>query len=118
MLKFLADENLDGPLIRALVRAVPGLDLLRAKDVGLGGEPDEKIVEWAAIHGRILLTHDVRTFSRPFYLHLLTGSSHPGVILIPKSTPRGIAISDLLLAAQTGEAADFADQVTHIPFRR
>jgi hypothetical protein len=37
--------------------------LVRVQDVGLSGTDDPRVLEWAAGHERILLTHDVATIT-------------------------------------------------------
>jgi predicted nuclease of predicted toxin-antitoxin system len=59
--KFLADENFRGALVRGLLRRRPTLDLLRVPDVGLSGADDPDILDWAAREGRVVLTHDAAT---------------------------------------------------------
>ena len=57
----MSDENFDGDMLRGLLRRLPELDLLLARDAGLGGTPDPAILAWAAAEQRILLTHDRQT---------------------------------------------------------
>jgi predicted nuclease of predicted toxin-antitoxin system len=57
-MKFLADENFDNSIVRGLMRRQPDIDIIRVQDVGLSGEDDPIVLEWAAQEGRILLTHD------------------------------------------------------------
>jgi predicted nuclease of predicted toxin-antitoxin system len=57
-MKFLADENFDNSIVRGLMRRQPDIDIIRVQDVGLSGEDDPIVLEWAAKEGRILLTHD------------------------------------------------------------
>ena len=63
MLRWLADENFDNDILRALFRRKPGIDALRARDVGLMGIGDEGLLAWAAEQDRVLLTHDVSTLT-------------------------------------------------------
>ena len=63
MLVLLADENLNNDILRGLFRRRPDLDIVRVLDVGLSGATDPEVLEWAAQHERILLTHDVSTVS-------------------------------------------------------
>ena len=63
-MKFLADENFDNTIVRGLMRRKADIDLIRVQDVGLSGEDDPIVLEWAAEEDRILLTHDVATITR------------------------------------------------------
>ena len=56
MLRLLSDENFDNHIVRGLVRRLPTIDLIRVQDVGLGQTDDRAILNWAADHGRVLLT--------------------------------------------------------------
>lgn len=58
MLSLLSDENFNGDIIRGLFLRQPNFDLLRIQDVGLREVDNPAILAWAAIDGRILLTHD------------------------------------------------------------
>jgi hypothetical protein len=64
MLKLISDQNFNGRILRGVKRRVTKLDLVRALDVGLAEVDDPVLLEWAAVEGRILLTHDVNTIPR------------------------------------------------------
>jgi predicted nuclease of predicted toxin-antitoxin system len=57
MTRWLADENFNNNILRALFRENRNIDVVRAQDVGLAGVDDEKVLAWAASQNRILLTH-------------------------------------------------------------
>ncbi|MGK7942456.1 MAG: DUF5615 family PIN-like protein [Crocosphaera sp.] len=48
MIKLLADENLDNTIIRGLLRRNQDIDIVRVQDIGLSGENDPVVLEWAA----------------------------------------------------------------------
>jgi hypothetical protein len=56
--RFLADENFNNDLLRALVRRLPDLDIVRVQDTSVAGADDPMPLASAAREGRILLTHD------------------------------------------------------------
>ena len=39
-MRLLADENLDADIVRALLRRMPSLDIVRVQEVGLSGVDD------------------------------------------------------------------------------
>ena len=49
MIRFLADENLNNNIIRALKRRNAELDIIRVQDIGLSGVDDITILETSAI---------------------------------------------------------------------
>ena len=59
MIRFLADENFNGKILRSLRRDYPEVDVVRVQDTAIYGATDPQVLEWAAQEGRILLTHDV-----------------------------------------------------------
>lgn len=61
MLRFAADENFNGNIVRGLLRRLPDLDIIRVQDTPLYRAPDTKVLAWAADERRILLTHDLTT---------------------------------------------------------
>lgn len=50
VLRWLADENLNNDILRALFRIKRDIDIVRAQDVGLTGANDETVLAWAAEH--------------------------------------------------------------------
>lgn len=67
MLRLLADENLNNNIVRALRMRESGLDIVRVQEVGLSGESDPTVLEWAASELRVVVTHDVSTMTRHAY---------------------------------------------------
>ena len=106
MLRFAADENFNGKIVRGLQRRAPHLDLVRLQDVGLTGADDEAVLAWTADAGRILLTHDVATITAYAYQRLRAGQAMPGVIEVRSDLPIGDVIEDLLLLAESGFSSD------------
>jgi predicted nuclease of predicted toxin-antitoxin system len=61
VIPFLVDHNFNEHIVDGLTRRDATLDFIYVRDVGLAAAPDPTILEWAAMHGRVLLTHDRRT---------------------------------------------------------
>src|SRR5665213_23134 len=78
-LRWLADENFNNDIVRALLRRSRELDIVRAQDVRLSGVEDPRILEWAASEERIILTHDVATMTAYAYARVVAGESMPGI---------------------------------------
>ena len=115
MLRLLADENFNSYIVRGLLRRRPDLDLLRVQDVGLGGVDDPAILEWAAVHGYILLTHDRATMPDFAYQRMAAEQSMPGVfILNDRLSPRR-AIDELHLLATYSEQSEWNNLVVYLP---
>ncbi len=115
MLELLADENIEGKLIRGLLRRKPELDLVRVQDVGLAGIEDPAILEWAAQEKCILLTHDKNTIPGFAYKRIEAGLLMSGVVVIDPSAPIGQVIEDILLMEECGFEGEWDNQVVYIP---
>lgn len=115
MIKLLADENLDNTIIRGLLRRNPDIDIVRVQDIGLSGEDDPTVLEWAADEGCILLTHDVATITRYAYERLANNLAMPGVIEIHTDVPIGRVIEDLFVILECGRPEDLDGQIYYLP---
>ncbi|OAI47912.1 hypothetical protein AYO44_08530 [Planctomycetaceae bacterium SCGC AG-212-F19] len=98
MLKLVSDENFNADILRGLYRRRPDLDVVRVQEIGLNATPDPHILAWAAVEGRILLTHDRDTMPFFAYDRLRAGQAMPGVFLVSDLMPIGQAIDEILLA--------------------
>jgi hypothetical protein len=115
--RFLADENFNNHILRALFQRDPTLDIVRVQDVGLMTVNDPVILEWAASNNRILLTHDVETMTRFAYERLAENKTMPGVIEIDQTAAIAVIVEDLLILAGCGEESDVLGQVLYLPFK-
>lgn len=115
MLSLLTDENLDGNIVRGLLRRVAGLDIVRVQEVGLSGVDDPTILAWAAEQGRVLVTHDVETMTRFAYERVEAGLPMPGVIEVVSSASIGQAVEELALIVECFDDGDLDAQVLYLP---
>ena len=115
MLLLVSDENFNNDIVRGLLRRNPDLDILRVQDVGLRGEEDPVILEWAAREGRVLLTHDAATMTYFAYERVRAGKSMPGVIEVPDDLPLGTAIEDIMLIAEFGDKDELEGRLIYLP---
>jgi hypothetical protein len=100
VLGLVSDENFDGDILRGLYRRRPDLDVVRVQDVGLSATPDPDVLAWAAVEGRILLTHDRDTMPNFACDRVRAGQPMPGVFLVSDLKPIGQAIDEILLAVE------------------
>jgi hypothetical protein len=115
MIPLLSDENLNGAIVRGLLRRHPGLALVRVQDVGLMQKADAEILEWAASQGRGLLSHDVSTVPPAAYQRVADGKPMPGVFIVPDRMAVGQAIDELLFLSVDAEPGEWKDQVVYLP---
>jgi len=117
MLRLLADEDFNNDIVRGLLRRKPDLDIVRMRDVGLSGTGDPTVLEWAARHGRVLLTHDVTTITRYAYERVQAGQPMPGVFEVSRAISIGTAIEDILLLAEYSLEGKWEGQIRYLPLR-
>ncbi|HEX6605689.1 MAG TPA: DUF5615 family PIN-like protein [Chloroflexia bacterium] len=115
MLRLAADENFNNIILRGARRRNPGIDIVRVQDVGPVGADDPTVLEWAAQEGRILLTHDSSTLIGFAYARVASGQPMPGVLAVKRTVPITIAIEDILLIAECGEANEWEGLVRYLP---
>jgi hypothetical protein len=89
--------NLDNTIIRRLLHRNPDIDIVRVQDIGLSGEDDPVVLEWAANKRRVLQTHDVATITRYAYERLAQDLAMPGVVEIHTDAPVGRIIEDICI---------------------
>jgi hypothetical protein len=113
--KFLCDENFNGRILRGLKRRKPDLDVVIGQDVGLSGQKDPPVLEWAATQGRITLTHDVRTMPKFARERIRDGKYLPGLIVVPEQMPIGEAVRDLMIVVECSEANEWENRIEYLP---
>lgn len=115
MLRLLADENLNGDIVRGLMRRQPGLDIVRVQDVGLAGLEDRDILAWAAHSDRIVLTHDRASLPDQAYQRMAAGEKMAGVFILNDRLPVGQAVQEILLVIACSEQAEWIGRVVYLP---
>ncbi|MBM3130269.1 MAG: hypothetical protein FJ009_16790 [Chloroflexi bacterium] len=114
-IRFLVDEDFDNDIVRGVLRKKPNLAIVRAQDVGLGGQADPQILERAAQEGRVVLTHDVSTLTAHAYARVRRGLPMSGVFAVSQSIPIAQAIADILLLAECSIEGEWENQVRYFP---
>jgi hypothetical protein len=115
MLRFLADENFNGAVVRGLMRSLPELDVVRVQDERLSGADDTAILEWSAKEGRILLTHDTSTVPPLAHQRVAEGRLMPGVFVARESLPVGRVLEELLVIIECSHDGEWEGQVRYLP---
>ena len=112
--KFQADADLDGRVLRGLRRAGPEIDIRTAADAALAGLEDREVLRIAADSGRILVSQDRRTMPAHF-ARFSVGARSPGVILLREAIPISIAIEEIVLIWSASYAEEWEGRLVWIP---
>jgi len=115
VIAFLADENFSRKVVRGLLLRDPTLTVLTVQQLGLGGAKDEVLLDYAARHGYVLLTHDAATVPPAAYARIVEGLPMSGVFVVEAALPVGEIVEELLLIAQCSEAEEWASTVCYLP---
>ena len=115
MIRFAADENFNGDIVRGLLRRRPDTAIVRIQDVGLSRAADVVVLEWAANEGRVLITHDAATMTKHALGRVRRALPMPGVFEVGPSVPIGRVIDDLVLIAECSIEGEWEGQVRYLP---
>jgi len=115
MLRFFADENFNGDIVRGLRLRDPGFEIVRVQDTEVVGAEDPVLLAWAARQNRILLTHDRATMPDFAYQRVARGEGMLGVFVVSDRMLVGQAIEELLLVAGASQSDEWAGRVFYLP---
>ena len=115
MVPLLADENFNHRILRGLRLRLPALDYVPAQDAEIYQHEDPEVLDWAASHNRVVLTHDVNTMIKYANERLAAGQPFPGMIVVPKDLAIGVAIEELATLLYCSSPEEFPDRGVHLP---
>ena len=113
-IKFQADADLDGRIVRGLRRVSPEVDIRTAAKAGLATLEDYEVLRLAAEANRILISQDRSTMPGHFRRFVSTSQS-PGVILLRSRVPIAVAIEELLLIWAASDSEEWINRLAWIP---
>lgn len=117
MLRLATDADFRGRLYWALLRKLPGLDIVRAQEMGLRTAPDPDILAWAASEGRILLTHDKKTMMYFARERIRARLPMPGVFIVPNQKVRiSVLVEEIRTVMLCSSQEEWKDQIVFLPF--
>lgn len=115
MMRFLAYENFNNEILRGLRRRVPEADITHIQDTELAIKPDTLVLEWAAEHGYLVLTHDVNTMRGYFYERVNANLPVPGLFLVHGTKPVGEIIDALELIILASDQSEWDGEIRYLP---
>lgn len=114
--KFLADHDLNEHILMGVIRRAPTVEFCRVRDIGLNDRSDVEILEYAAAHGFIVVSHDVHTMPEAAYNRVAVGKTIAGLLMVQQTSPIGRIIENLILIWSASEAEEWENQVCFLPF--
>ena len=113
--KYLADHDLNDQIVDGVLRRVPSVEFLRLRDIDLSDRPDTEVLAYAAVHGLIVVSHDVNTMPASAYARLGAGNEMAGLFLARQSDPVAAIIDSLVLIQLSSDDAEWRGRVVFLP---
>jgi hypothetical protein len=98
-IRFHADEDVDGDIMRALKKNHPEIDCVRVQDVGLRSAADTEILSWAATARRVVVSHDVNTMTAAARTMKMDDASMAGLVIVSRRASISAVVEGLFLLA-------------------
>lgn len=114
-MRFAADENFNGRVLKGLLTRLPDLELVRVQDTVMVHASDPDLLDWLASENRILLTHDVETIPGFAYERVRAGLPFPGVIEVRMTVRMGQILDELEIILGAGKPEDFENIIRYVP---
>ncbi|MDQ7027104.1 MAG: DUF5615 family PIN-like protein [Anaerolineae bacterium] len=114
-MRFAADENFDGRILKGILTRLPDIDIVRVQDTEMFQSSDPELLDWIADENRILLTHDVKTIPRFAYERVRAGLSVPGIIEVRLTISIGQILDELEVLIGAGTPEDFENIIRYVP---
>jgi len=113
--RFLCDHDLNEHIVGGVLRREPAVEFIRAREVGLENQPDSGVLEYASVHGLIVISHDVNTMPAAAYDRLAAGQKVAGLMMVRQAAPIGPVIEDLVYIWSASDAEEWEGQVVFLP---
>lgn len=117
MLRLASDADVHGDIVRGLLRRRPDLDLVRVQDALPEGTSDPRVLAWAAVEDRVLLTNDRNTMVGFAVERATAGQLLPGLIVATNEQSIGSTIDDLLLIVECMSEEEIRSHILFLPIR-
>jgi hypothetical protein len=114
--RYLADEDFRQPIVKAIRRLEPSIEVTSARELGLSGYTDGDVLTFAQQNNWIVLSHDVNTLKSTADDRVLKQLGVAGVILVAQSKPTRIVAEALVQIWATTTMEDWRDVIVFVPF--
>ena len=115
MLSLLIDHDFNHHILRGLIRRIPNLDALTARQTGLSQSEDPDLLAWAAGAGRVIVTHDRKTMPAHAVLRMRKEEKISGLIIAAQSLPIVDVINDLEIIVMCSSGSEWENLIRHLP---
>lgn len=114
--RFLADQDLRRPIVRATIALDSDIEFLLARDLGLDAAPDGEVLARACAEGLLLVSHDVNTMKAEAERRMHAGEPLAGLFLIPQTRGDADVARSIHLIWSASDAEEWRDRIVFLPF--
>ena len=114
-LRFLADEDLRGAIIRAIRRLEPSIELTTVREEGIAGAQDPQVLEHCWQNRWLLLSHDVNTMKALAEERVTQQAGLHGLFLIPQDRPIRVVAESVVQIWSASEFEEWQNQIVFLP---
>jgi hypothetical protein len=114
--RFLADEDLRLEIVLAVRSLEPAIEFQTAVEAGCGGFDDPELLELAASHRLLIVSHDVNTLGAFAEQRIGQGQFMPGLFLAPQKHSTRSVVDSLLLIWAASEFEEWNDRIEFLPY--
>lgn len=115
-IRFLADNDVVEAILSGMLRRVPAINICRVRDVGLSQVSDDEVLGFAALHRRVVISHDVNTMRAAAIRRVAATEPFAGLILVPQSSELSAVIDDLVFIDAVTEIEEWQSRIEYVPF--
>ncbi len=113
--RFVTDEDVHGPIIHAVRRLEPSLEIVRAFDIGLSHVDDSVILDYAMNNGLLVVSHDVNTIKAAAERRIAAGQGVSGLFIVLQGRPTPAVAESLVLIWAVSQAEEWRDRIAFLP---
>lgn len=113
--RFLADEDLRAAIRSAVLRHDPRVEFPTIVQMGWGGRPDDAILDLAAAHGLIVVSHDMRTMPGVAAERIRRSAPMAGLMVAPQLYPVSPIADELILIWFASTAEEWIGRIEYLP---
>jgi hypothetical protein len=113
--RFLADENFNGIMVKALRRQRPDIDIVTIQELDMQGTSDPGVLEYASIHERLVLSGDKQTMIGFAQERIIVGKHMPGLVMVAQNGGVGAIVEELILIAECLQPHEWEGSIRHLP---
>ena len=112
---FLCDHDLNEAIYDGARRQEPAMEIIRVREVGLQKSSDPEVLDYAAHHNLIIVSHDANTMTAHAYDRVAQAKKMSGLFVVQQKSPIGPVVSSLVLIWSATDLEEWEGRVQYLP---